>query len=312
MTSKIPTRRLGKEGPLIPALGYGTMGLSSHYGKIPDDETRFAILDRAYELGIRFWDTSDMYGDSEELIGKWFARTGKRDEIFLSSKFGYKARDRSLKRLGVEHIDLYYIHVPDGKTPIEDTIETMVELKKAGKIKYLELCGPNKKGLRRAEAVHHIDSVQVEYSLFALDIEDPEEGCLETCRELGIAVTGRYKTRDDFEANDVRRLFPRFSAEDFPKNLKFVEYIQSAAEKKGCTAAQLCLAILMAQGDDIIPIPGTKNIERLEENAGSLNVVLTEAELKDIRHEISSIPLSGSHRAGAYATIHGIETPERK
>ena len=152
MTSKIPTRRLGKEGPLIPALGYGTMGLSSHYGKVPDDETRFAILDRAYELGIRFWDTSDMYGDSEELIGKWFARTGKRDEIFLSSKFGYKvtpsngsmpgltfhsdpkyvreACDRSLKRLGIEHIDLYYMHVPDGKTPIEDTIETMVELKK--------------------------------------------------------------------------------------------------------------------------------------------------------------------------------------
>jgi aryl-alcohol dehydrogenase-like predicted oxidoreductase len=179
------------------------------------------------------------------------------------------------------------------------------------------------KGLRRAEAVHHIDSVQVEYSLFALDIEDPEKGCLKTCRELGIAVvclsplgrgflTGRYETRDDFEANDVRRLFPRFSAENFPKNLKFVEYIQSAAEKKGCTAAQLSLAFLIAQGDDIIPIPGTKSIERLEENAGSLDVVLTEAELKDIRHEISRIPLSGSHRPDAYATIHGIETPERK
>jgi aryl-alcohol dehydrogenase-like predicted oxidoreductase len=156
MTSKVPTRRLGKDGPLIPALGYGTMGLSSHYGKIPDDETRFAVLDRAYELGLRFWDTADMYGDSEELIGKWFARTGKRDEIFLSSKFGYKmtpdvgmtpgkgptltlhsdpeyvieACDRSLKRLGIEHIDLYYVHVPDGKTPIEDTIEAMVDLKK--------------------------------------------------------------------------------------------------------------------------------------------------------------------------------------
>lgn len=152
MTSKVPTRRLGREGPIIPALGFGTMGLSSHYGKVPDDNTRFKILDRAYEIGIRFWDTSDMYGDSEELIGKWFARTGKRHEIFLSSKFGYKmssnkdtissltfhsdpeyvreACERSLKRLGIEHIDLYYMHVPDGKTPIEDTIETMVELKR--------------------------------------------------------------------------------------------------------------------------------------------------------------------------------------
>lgn len=124
-------------------------------------------------------------------------------------------------------------------------------------------------------------------------------------------LTGRYKTRNDFEADDVRRLFPRFSVENFPRNLKFVEYIQSAAEKKGCTAAQLCLAFLMAQGDDIIPIPGTKSIERLEENAGSLYINLKDTELKEIRQEISSIPLFGSHRPGAYATIHGIETPER-
>lgn len=172
----------------------------------------------------------------------------------------------------------------------------------------------NHKGLRRAEAIHHIDSVQIEYSPFALDPEYPEEGALETCRELGIGVvclsplgrgflTGRYKSLADFGPEDVRPRFPRFSPENFPKNLKLVHYFQSAAEKKGCTAAQLCLAFMLAQGDDIIPIPGTKSVKLLEENAGAVDVVLSPAEIKEIREEIAKIPLFGPHRPDWYESI---------
>ncbi|KAK9364436.1 Aldo keto reductase [Lipomyces kononenkoae] len=320
--ASIATKQLGKFGPRVPALGFGAMGLSAWYGKIDDDETRFRVLDRAYDLGITFWDTADIYGDSEELLGKWFKRTGRRDEIFLATKFGSRLNngdtgarsdpeyarescDRSLKKLGVDYIDLFYCHRLDGKTPVEDTVEAMIELKRAGKIKYLGLSEMSAESLRRACAVHHIDAVQMEYSPFALDIEYAHIGILKTCRELGVAVvcysplgrgfmTGRYKSPDDFDIDDLRRMMPRFAPENFSKNLQLVEQLKALAQKNGCTPAQLCLAFLMAQGDDVIPIPGTRSVKYLEDNAGALNVVLSPAAVTEIRQALDAIEIAGA------------------
>lgn len=269
MVPQLPTRKLGKNGPQVPALGFGLMGLSAFYGKPQSDNERFKVLDRAYELGETFWDSADMYQDSEDLVGKWFARTGKRNDIFLATKFAYRvvgegenmkrmvdsspeycreACAKSLKRLGVETIDLYYCHRVDRKTPIERTVEAMVQLKKEGKIKYLGLSEISSATLRRACKVHHIDAVQIEYSPFCIDIEQPQVDLLKTCRELGVAVvaysplgrgllTGAYKSPSDFEEGDFRKFAPRFSSENFPKNLKLVDGITSLANKKKCSPA---------------------------------------------------------------------------
>ncbi|KAI9049665.1 hypothetical protein LZ554_006690 [Drepanopeziza brunnea f. sp. 'monogermtubi'] len=341
MAPTLATRKLGKNGPSIPALGFGLMGLSSFYGKTESDEERFKVLDRAYALGETFWDSADIYGDSEELVGKWFAKTGKRNDIFLATKFANKivgsghemkrsidsspeyckqACEKSLKRLGVETIDLYYCHRVDGKTPIERTIEAMVELKKAGKIKYLGLSEVSSDTLRRAEKVHHIDAVQIEYSPFATDIEQPQINLLATCRELGIAtvaysplgrglLTGVYKSPADFEDGDFRKFSPRFSDENFPKNLKLVDGIQRLAKKKGCTAGQLTLAWLMAQGDDILPIPGTKKVKYLEENLGALDVKLTVEEVKEIRQLVDNAEVHGSRYPEAMMSSLFADTP---
>ncbi|CAL3973398.1 hypothetical protein PZA11_005648 [Diplocarpon coronariae] len=344
MSPTIPTRHLGKDGPFVPALGFGLMGLSAFYGKPQSDEERFKVLDRAWELEGRFWDTADMYGDSEELVGKWFAKTGKRGDIFLATKFANKisgagkeikmsidsspeyckeACEKSLKKLGVETIDLYYCHRVDTKTPIEKTVEAMVELKKAGKIKYIGLSEVSSATLRRAEKVHHIDAVQIEYSPFAIDIEQPQVKLLEICRELGVAVvaysplgrgllTGAYKSPADFEEGDFRKHAPRFSEENFPKNLQLVEGIQSLAAKKGCTAGQLTLAWLMAQGDDIIPIPGTKKVKYLEENLGAVNVDLTKAEVKEIRDLVENAEVHGTRYPETMMSSLFADTPELK
>lgn len=216
MSPSLPTRALGKSGAQVCRLGFGAMGLSAFYGTVATDEERFVILDRAYELGQTFWDSSDIYGDSEELIGNWFKKTGKREEIFLATKFaigrGPKATDRvvnsspeyckvacerSLERLGVECIDLYYCHRVDKTTPIEKTIEAMAKLKTEGKIKHIGLSEVSADTLRRACKVHHVDAVQMEYSPFELTIEDPTYSLLKTARELGVAVVaysplGRY------------------------------------------------------------------------------------------------------------------------
>jgi len=321
MPAQLPKRKLGKNGPEIPALGFGAMGLSAFYGNPESDEDRFKVLDRAYELGQLHWDSADGYMDSEDLIGKWFKRTGKRNDVFIATKFGIVIKDgnmgfdsspeyakqaceSSLKRLGVDCIDLYYNHRPDMKTPIEKTVEAMVELKKEGKIRYLGLSEVSADTLRRACKVHHIDALQVEYSPFCLDIEDPKLGILKTCRELGIAViaysplgrgllTGQYKSPDDFEEGDFRKRAPRFSAENFPKNLELVAAISKLAKKKGCTSGQLCLAWLLAQGDDILPIPGTKKIKYLEENLGSLDVKLSKEDVEDIRKEVEKCEVIG-------------------
>ncbi|MCJ1398237.1 hypothetical protein MMC11_001434 [Xylographa trunciseda] len=327
--SKLPTRPLGKNGPLVPAMGLGCMGLSAYYTSKPlPDEERFMVLDRAAELGETLWVTSDVYGDSEVLLSKWFARTGKRDDIFLVTKFGYEeaealtfpklrsdpefvkaACEKSLKRLGIDKINLYSAHRVDGKTPIEKTVEAMVELKKEGKIEYLGLSEVSAATLRRAHKIHPISCVEVEYSPFALDIESEQINLLSTCRELGVAVmaysplgrgflTGRYRSPDDFEEGDGRRYFPRFSEENFSKNLVLVDRLIALAENKGCTSGQLTLAWLMAQGQDIFPIPGTTQVKYIDENTGACTVQLTKDEVANIRRAIGE------------AEIHGARYPE--
>ncbi|KAG7004574.1 aldo-keto reductase yakc [NADP(+)] [Physcia stellaris] len=319
----LPTRPLGRNGPQVTALGFGAMGLSIGYGTPESDEERFKILDRAHELGQRFWDSADVYADNEDLLSKWFARTGFRKDIFLATKFAgiinadgsFEVRNdpeyvkqacaKSLKRLGVTTIDLYYCHRVDGKTPIEKTVQAMKQLKDEGKIRHLGLSEVSSETLRRAHAVHPISAVQIEYSPFSMDIEDPAIALLQTCRELGVAtvaysplgrgfVTGQYKSPDDFEDGDFRKYSPRFSAENFPKNLELVDKLAAIAQKKGCTAGQLTLAWLMRQGEDIIPIPGTKKIKYLEENLGALDVKLSDGEDQEIRKAVENAEVHGS------------------
>lgn len=323
MASQIPTRKLGRNGPEVTAIGLGLMGLSAFYGKPDSDEERFKLLDRAFELGLTNWDSADIYGDSESLLGKWFARTNNRSHIFLATKFANKydpaggkreidsspeyckiACERSLEKLGVECIDLFYCHRVDQKTPIEKTIQAMVELKEAGKIKYLGLSEVSSSTLRRAHAIHPISAVQIEYSPFTLDIERPDIDLLRTARELGVAIvaysplgrgfmTGKYRSPDDFEDGDFRKFLPRYSEENFPQNLKLVDSISSLASRKGCTPGQLTLAWLLAQGDDIIPIPGTRRIKYLEENWGALKVKLSKEEVEEIRTAVEGAEVAG-------------------
>ena len=334
----LPTRPLGRNGPQVTALGFGGMGLSMAYGAPEADEQRLEVLDRAYDLGERFWDSADIYGDNEDLIGKWFARTGKRDDIFLATKFAISLKPdgsrevrsdpdyikeacaKSLKRLGVNSIDLYYCHRVDQKTPIEKTVQAMKELKDEGKIKYLGLSEVSAETLRRAHAVHPISAVQIEYSPFTMDIEDPQIALLQTCRELGVAtvaysplgrgfVTGQYKSPDDFEEGDFRKNIPRFSEENFPKNLALVDKLATIAKNKDCTAGQLTLAWLLRQGEDIIPIPGTKKIKYLEENLGALDVKLSDSEDKEIRQAIENAEVHGERYPEAMVSTLFANTP---
>ncbi|MCJ1475229.1 hypothetical protein MMC13_003890 [Lambiella insularis] len=338
MAPKLPQRQLGKNGPLVTELGFGAMGLSSFYGKIGSDEERFKILDRAYELGELFWDSADVYGDNEDLIGKWFKRTGKRDEIFLATKFANifhpdgsretknepeyvkEACAKSLKRLGISTIDLYYCHRLNGKTPIEHTVQAMAELVKDGKVKYLGLSECSSESLRRAHKVHPIHAVQIEYSPWTMDIEDPKIGLMETCKELGVAIvaysplgrgflTGQYKSPDDFEEGDFRKMSPRFSKENFPKNMKLVDEIEALATKKGLTAGQLTLAWLLAQDKLVFPIPGTKKIKYLEENLRAMDVKLTAEEMADIRKAIAGADVHGSRYPEAMMSTLFADTP---
>lgn len=336
--SQLPTRPLGKNGPQVTALGFGAMGLSAFYGKPESDEERLKLLDKAYDLGEHFWDSADVYMDSEDLIGKWFKRTGKRDDIFLATKFAlitkdgqrsvrndpeyvHEACEKSLKRLGIPTIDLYYCHRLDGTTPVEKTVEAMAQLKKEGKIKYLGLSEVSSNSLRRAHKIHPISAVQIEYSPYATDIESPDIELLKTCRELGVAtvaysplgrgmLTGAYKSPADFEEGDFRRFAPRFSEENFSKNLKLADEIGALAKRKGCTAGQLTLAWLMAQGEDIIPIPGTKKIKYLEENVGALEVRLTEAEIREVRKAVEGAEVHGGRYPPAMAAGLFAESPE--
>jgi aryl-alcohol dehydrogenase-like predicted oxidoreductase len=332
------TRPLGRNGPLVPRIGFGTMGLSQGYGKPLPDPQRLALLDRAYEIGATFWDTSDFYGDSEDLLGKWFARTGKRNDIFLATKFGgvivndaafsfrgdaayvEEACNKSLGRMGIEYIDLYYPHRLSGSTPVEHIVQEMVELKKQGKIRHLGLSEVSVETLRRAHAVHPISAVQVEYSLFTTEIEDSKVGLLTACRELGVAVvgysplsrgmlTGQIRNPGDLEVDDYRRLNPRFSEENFPKNLAIVDAVRDIATGKGCTVGQLAIAWLLSQGEDIFPIPGTTKSKYLEENFAAVNVVLSTQEVARIRTLVDNAVVSGARYDDAHAFALFADTP---
>ncbi|CAD0093050.1 unnamed protein product [Aureobasidium mustum] len=323
MAPSIPLRKLGADGPEVPALGYGMMGLSQPvYGSLPSEEDKFAMLDRAYELGARHWDSSDLYNDNEETVGKWFKRTGKRSDIFLATKFGFvkgkfpqldstgeyakKACEESLKLLGVEYIDLYYLHHPNPKTPIEDTMRGLKELQDQGKIKYIGLSSVSSKTLLRASKIAKISAVQVGYSAFELDIEnDKGTKLLETCRSLGVAVvaamplgrgilTSTFADNTPLDAKDMRPSFmPRFQEGNREKNVEIAKQWRQLAESKKCTSAQLAIAWLLKQGQDILVIPGTKKIKYLEDNCGAVGVDLTQEDVKEIREFAETCGIAG-------------------
>ncbi|CAB4492694.1 uncharacterized protein OCT59_015783 [Rhizophagus irregularis] len=314
-------RELGKTGVKISAIGLGCMGMSEFYGSA-DEQENINVLNRAIDLGSTFWDTSDIYGNgaNEILLSK--VLKDKRDKVFLCTKFGglrdsngaflgvsgkpeyvRQACERSLKRLGVDYIDLYYQHRMDPNTPIEDTVDALAELVKEGKVKYIGLSECSAKTLRRAHKIHPIAAIQMEYSPWTIDIET--NGIMEACRELGVTIvaysplgrgflTGKYKSIDDFEPDDVRRMLPRFQGENFDKNLVIVRKFEEFANKKGVTPSQLCLAWVLAQGDNIVAIPGTRKIKYLEENLEGIKIHLTPEELSEIRQIINSIEIIGT------------------
>lgn len=325
----LPKRRIGQSGPQIPSVGFGLMGISAGYGEIQDDTQRLAVLDRAWELGCTTWDTADIYGDSEDLIGKWFQlHPERRADIFLATKFALKLEpgvaditkiqvdaspeycrasiEKSLGRLGVPFVDMYYIHRPQTDVPIEKTMEVMKQLLQEGKIKQIGISECSSTTLRRAHAVHPVTAVQVEYNPWDLDIEN-ERGTnlMATCRELGVSIfayspfsrgmlTGRYRSPDDFEPKDTRRGYERYQPGNFEKNLVLVDRFAEIAKRKGCYASQLVLAWLLRQGDNVFVIPGTKNVKYLEQNVGGANVELSDEDEKELRRLVEEAEPVGS------------------
>jgi aryl-alcohol dehydrogenase-like predicted oxidoreductase len=316
-------RKLGRQGLTVSAQGLGCMGMSEFYGDADEAES-IATIHRALDLGITFLDTADMYGrgHNEELVGR--AIRGRRDQVVLATKFGVvrsedprfrgisgkpdyvkQACDASLHRLGVDHIDLYYQHRVDPQTPIEETVWAMAELVQAGKVRHLGLSEAGPRTLRRACAVHPIAALQTEYSLWS---RDPEDEILPACRELGIGfvaysplgrgfLTGQIRRFEDLPEDDFRRTSPRFQGENFERNLRLVRRIEQMAAAKGCTPAQLALAWVMARGQDVVPIPGTKRRKYLEENAAAMAVDLT----KDDLSRIDEIAPKGATAGTRYA-----------
>jgi aryl-alcohol dehydrogenase-like predicted oxidoreductase len=328
----IEKRRLGRDGPEVSAIGLGCMGMSEFYVGGNEQES-IATIHHALDRGVTFLDTADMYGwgANEELVGRAIA--DRRDEVFLATKFGNvrgpkgeflgvrgdpdyvrSACEASLKRLGIETIDLYYQHRVDTKVPIEDTVGEMARLKEEGKIRFLGLSEAAPQTIRKAHQVHPITAVQTELSLWS---RDAEAEVLPTVRELGIGyvaysplgrgfLTGQFKSPEDFPEDDFRRNHPRFQGENFDRNIALVREVEKMAEEKGCTTAQLALAWVLAQGDDVEPIPGTKHVKYLDQNIGALEVELSDADLQ----RLDAILPPGA-AAGERYHARGMETVNR-
>ena len=323
------TRELGTSGLDVAAIGLGCMGMSEFYG--PSDEAAsIDVLHHAIDRGVTFWDTADMYGSghNERLVGR--ALRGRRDDVVLATKFAIQrgadgsfigisgrpeyvleACDASLKRLGVDHIDLYYQHRVDPDVPIEDTVGAMAELVHAGKVRFLGLSEAGAGTLRRAVEVHPITALQSEYSLWSRDLEDD---ILPSCRELGIGLvaysplgrgflSGAIRSPEDLAEDDWRRMNPRFQGAAFENNLELVRRIEDLAEQKGCTPAQLALAWVLARGDDVVAIPGTRRVERLDENAAAVDLTLTGDELAEIDEVIPRDLVAGTRYPEAMMSL---------
>lgn len=327
----IEQKPLGSQGLVTSRLGLGCMGMSEFYGE-GDDAESLRVLDRAVELGILFWDTADMYGPytNETLVGK--ALKKHRNNITIATKFGItrepnslsrgvngnpeyvrKSCEGSLQRLGIDVIDLYYVHRRDRSVPVEDTIGAMSDLVKEGKIRGIGLSEVSVETLRKAHAVHPITAVQSEYSLWS---REPEDGMLQACRELGVAfvaysplgrgfLTGQFRSPDDFAPDDHRRNSPRFQGENFQKNLELLKLVENLAAEKGTTTAKLALAWVMAQGEYIFPIPGTKKMKYLEENAAAASLTLSADDLRLLETVFTGKVAGGRYAEHLMASLNG-------